>query len=297
MIIKITHHWKLCSSRWLTVSIVGWRGTRGNGCIASSIWRTCMHTLILNMILIMEWCKNSSPNIWKPAAMCYGVLWGCVTPSCATLGCVTPGCVTPGCVNPGCVIPGCMNPGCVTPGCVTPGCVIPGCGNGWNKCPTGRLAEPLLPIMIEHCNTHVPSKRERERESVCHVIARHVWHCPCTEPLIKCLLRKKEREREREKWWLIPDVRCFLAISSASAGLPPPTRLPTASLSFCHVGGPCVSTSYCRLSHSSSTWVSACAISSECICWIASSAPGCTPSSMPRLLYLALMFTSSRHTS
>ena len=38
--------------------------------------------------------------------------------------------------------------------------------------------------------------RERERElgflCVRHVIARHVWHCPCTEPLIKCLLRKKK---------------------------------------------------------------------------------------------------------
>ena len=35
---------------------------------------------------------------------------------------------------------------------------------------------------------------------MCHVIARHVWHCPSTEPLIKCLLRtKREREREGER--------------------------------------------------------------------------------------------------
>ena len=29
-----------------------------------------------------------------------------------------------------------------------------------------------------------------------HVIARHVWHCPCTEPLIDCFEEEKERERE-----------------------------------------------------------------------------------------------------
>ena len=63
---KITHHWKLCSSRWLTVR---WRGTRGNSCIASSTWITCMHILILNMTLIIEWCKISLPNIWKPGGM------------------------------------------------------------------------------------------------------------------------------------------------------------------------------------------------------------------------------------
>ena len=50
---KITHHWKLCSSRWLTVSIVGWRETRGNGCIASSTWRSCMHISILKLMTLI----------------------------------------------------------------------------------------------------------------------------------------------------------------------------------------------------------------------------------------------------
>ena len=32
-----------------------------------------------------------------------------------------------------------------------------------------------------------------------HVIARHVWHYPCTEPLNKMLFEEKERKRERER--------------------------------------------------------------------------------------------------